>query len=75
MATVGTHHAADSEIWMSVGEAAKECGLSEETVRRRILSGKIPVRAFHDGRTTRIDRSAWRDWFTGCLVNADKEPA
>jgi excisionase family DNA binding protein len=64
-------HASDSTEWMSVGEAAAQCGMSEETVRRHLLKGTIPVRALRVGTSIRIDRPAWDDWFTASLLNTN----
>jgi excisionase family DNA binding protein len=66
-----TRHARDSDQWMSVGEASAQCGMSEETVRRHLLKGTIPVRALRVGTSIRIDRPAWDKWFAASLVNAN----
>jgi excisionase family DNA binding protein len=71
VAATRTRHAQDSDQWMSVGEAAEACGLSEESVRRNLVRGTIPVRALRIGTCIRIDRPAFNEWFMASLLNAD----
>ena len=58
----------------SIAEVAEQVGVSEDTVKRAIAKGQLPIRKI--GRLTRIDRQDRDEWLlAGRSVGGNKAAA